>query len=144
MEHAQGFDVICFGWVILQSSAVITRFDLSRYSIRHCDDSGRTCIRLKPYNRRRTWWRHQMETFSALLAICAGWRGALMLSLICVWINGWANKREADDLRRYRAHYDVTAMTPRPDGWAMGCLCDNGEMSDRWLFLVELCVQGIK
>ena len=23
-------------------------------------------------NRRYTWWRHQMETFSALLAICAG------------------------------------------------------------------------
>ena len=36
------------------------------------------------------WWRHQMETFSALLAICAGnspvtgqWRGASMFSLIC-------------------------------------------------------------
>ena len=26
-----------------------------------------------------SWWRHQMETFSALLAFCAGnWRGALM------------------------------------------------------------------
>ena len=23
-------------------------------------------------NRQKTWWRHQMETFSALLAICAG------------------------------------------------------------------------
>ena len=31
-----------------------------------------------------TWWRHQMETFSALLALCVGqWRGALMFSLIC-------------------------------------------------------------
>ena len=42
------------------------------------------------------WWRHQMETFSALLALCAGnspvpvnsphkgqWCGALMFSLIC-------------------------------------------------------------
>ena len=38
------------------------------------------------------------------------WRGALMLSLICVWINGWVNNREAGDLRRYRAHYDVTVM----------------------------------
>ena len=63
---------------------------------------------------------HQMETFSALLAICAGihrspvqkgqWRGALMFSLICVWINGWVNNREAGDLRRYRAHYDLTVM----------------------------------
>ena len=38
------------------------------------------------------------------------WRGALMFSLICVWINGWVNNREAGDLRRYRAHYDVTLM----------------------------------
>ena len=38
------------------------------------------------------------------------WRGALMFSLICVWINGWVNNREAGDLRRYRAHYDVTVM----------------------------------
>ena len=39
------------------------------------------------------------------------WRGALMFSLICVWINGWVNNREAGDLRRYRAHYDVLVMT---------------------------------
>ena len=38
------------------------------------------------------------------------WCGALMFSLICVWINGWVNNREAGDLRRYRAHYDVTVM----------------------------------
>ena len=71
-----------------------------------------------------SWWRHQMGTFSALLAICAGnspvpgdsphkgqWRGALMFSLNCVWIHGWVNTREAGDLRRYRAHYDVTVMS---------------------------------
>ena len=52
-----------------------------------------------------TWWRHQMETFSALLAI---WRGALMSSLICTRTNGWVNNGEAGDLRRHRAHYDVT------------------------------------
>ena len=38
------------------------------------------------------------------------WRGALTFSLICVWINGWVNKREAGDLRRYPAHFDVTVM----------------------------------
>ena len=31
------------------------------------------------------------------------WRGALMFSLICVWMNNWVNNREAGDLRRYRA-----------------------------------------
>ena len=38
------------------------------------------------------------------------WRGALMFSLICVWINGSVNNREAGYLRRYRAHYDVIVM----------------------------------
>ena len=42
------------------------------------------------------------------------WRGALMISLICVCINGWVNNREAADLRCYRAHYDVSVMW---NGW---------------------------
>ena len=40
------------------------------------------------------------------------WRGALMFSLICVWING-VNNRQVGDLRRYRAHYNVTVMKGR-------------------------------
>ena len=49
------------------------------------------------------WWRHQVETFSALLALCAGnspvtphkgqWRG--IFSLICALTNGWANNGDA-------------------------------------------------
>ena len=38
------------------------------------------------------------------------WRGTLMFSLICAWIIGWINNREAGDLRRHRAHYDVIVM----------------------------------
>ena len=38
------------------------------------------------------------------------WHGALMFSLICVWINGWITNRGAGDLRRHRAHYDVIIM----------------------------------
>ena len=73
------------------------------------------------------WWRHEMETFSALLALCAGnspvpvnsphkgqWRGALVFSLICTRINGWVNNDEAGDLRRHRFHYDVTVMLYSP------------------------------
>ena len=83
---------------------------------------------------RMIWWCHQMESFSALLIFNAGgihrspvtsphrgrWHGALMFSLICAWINGWVNNREAGyswvnnreagDLRRHRAHYYVTVM----------------------------------
>ena len=38
------------------------------------------------------------------------WRGALMFSFICAWINDWVNNRKADDLSRYRAHYYVIVM----------------------------------
>ena len=38
------------------------------------------------------------------------WRGALMFSLIYVWINDWVNNREAGDLRRQHGHYDVNVM----------------------------------
>ena len=38
------------------------------------------------------------------------WHGALMVPLVCAWINGWANNLKAGDLRRHRAHYDVIAM----------------------------------
>ena len=71
----------------------------------------------------RSWWRHQMETFprswpfvwrihrSPVNSPHKGlWRGALLFSLICAWIDGWTNNRDAGDLRRHRAHYDVTVM----------------------------------
>ena len=35
---------------------------------------------------------------------------SLMFTLICARINGWVNNREAGDLRRYRAHYDVIVI----------------------------------
>ena len=38
------------------------------------------------------------------------WRGALMFSLICAWINDWANNRDAGDFRHHCAHYDFTVM----------------------------------
>ena len=41
------------------------------------------------------------------------WRVALMVSLICDWTNYWANNREADDLRRHCAHYDIPVMQQR-------------------------------
>ena len=69
------------------------------------------------YKPKMSWLRHHMQTFSALLAICAGnspvngeFPATLMFSLICAWINGWINNGEAGDLRRHLAHYDVTVM----------------------------------
>ena len=70
------------------------------------------------------WWRHQMEPFPRNWPFVRGihrslanspnkgqWRGALMFSLICAWINGSVNNGEGGDLRRHRAHYDVIVMS---------------------------------
>ena len=70
-----------------------------------------------------TWWRHQMETFSALLAIYVRnspvtgefpaqrpVTRSFVFSLIYTWMNGWVNNRQAGDLRRHHTHYDVTVM----------------------------------
>ena len=67
-----------------------------------------------------------METFSALLAICAGNSPVpdefpaqrpvtrsfdVFFDLHPNKRLGWVNNGEAGDLRRHRAHYDVTVMT---------------------------------
>ena len=67
-----------------------------------------------------TWWRHQMETFSALLATCAGnspvtgefpSQGPETRSFAVFFdLHGWVNQREAGNLRRHRTHYAVTVM----------------------------------
>ena len=70
------------------------------------------------------WWRHEMETFSALLAIFVGnspvtgeftAQRPVTVSFDVLFdlrsINSWINNREAGDLRRHRPHYDVAVMT---------------------------------
>ena len=63
------------------------------------------------------------ETFSALLALCAGnspvtgefpWQWSVKWSWCFLWsahwINDWVDNREAGDLRRHQAHYDIIVM----------------------------------
>ena len=78
--------------------------------------------RKPPWN--LTWWRHQAETFSALLALCAG--NSLVTGeflsqrpvtrsfdvfFAYAWRKGWVNNRDAGDLRRNRAHHGVMVIT---------------------------------
>ena len=63
-----------------------------------------------------------METFPALLALCAGnspvageFPSQRSVTRSCFlwsapWINGWVKNREAGHLRRHRTHYDVIVM----------------------------------
>ena len=74
-----------------------------------------------------TWWRYQMETFSALLAIYVGnspvtgefpaqrpvtrsFEVFVDLRLNKRSWGWWVNNREAGDFGRHRAHYDVIVM----------------------------------
>ena len=81
-----------------------------------------------------------METFSALLSLCAEnspitdefptqrqVTRSFDIFLIGVWINDGVNNREVGNLRRHRAHYDVIVMNvPHSNGkgrtWIL--LCD--------------------
>ena len=73
--------------------------------------------------RRNPWWRHQMEIFVALLALCEGnppvtggflSRRPVTQSFDVFFDlrlkNGWANNRDAGEFRRHRAHYGVTEL----------------------------------
>ena len=55
---------------------------------------------------RISWWRHQVETFSALLALlCGEFTGHRWIPFTKAM-----NNRDAGDLGRYRAYYDVTVI----------------------------------
>ena len=60
-------------------------------------------------------WKHFPRSWSLVRGIHRSpvnsphkgqWRGALMFSMICPWINGWISDSEAG----HRAHYDATVM----------------------------------
>ena len=113
------FDMWYYYHSLCPSESVFVHHFLERIPLSSCatPESGRN--KYPPYILVLTWWRHQMETFSALLALC-GWiyqspvdspppppppkasDGILMFSFIYAWRNGWANTRDAGDLRRHR------------------------------------------
>ena len=64
-------------------------------------------------------WKHFLRYWPSVWAIHRSsvrshhkgqWRGSLMFSLICAWVNGWVNSHEAGDLRWHRTYYDVIVM----------------------------------
>ena len=63
-----------------------------------------------------TWWRHQIKTFSVLLAFCEGNPSVTggfpqhHTTHKGQWTNDWANYRDAGVLIRHRAHYIVFVM----------------------------------
>ena len=92
-----------------------------------------SCLGVKPHPSMDTWlhddvinWKHFPRYWPFGRGIHRSpvnslhksqWRGALMVSLTWAWINGWVNNREAGDLRRHQAHYDVIVMKRCAKGW---------------------------
>ena len=87
----------------------------------HCPDSLKQCIDMHPgiHHDDVIKWKPFPRYWPFVQGIHRSpvnsphngqWRRALIFSLICVWLNGWVNNREAGDLRRHRAHYDVIVM----------------------------------
>ena len=91
-----------------------------------CEDPRLTAStgELKFYMSQKSRRRHQMETFSASLALCEGnppvtggfpsqrpvvWSFDVFFDFFA-WTNRWAHNQDAGDLRRHRAHYDSTVM----------------------------------
>ena len=96
-----------------------------------CVNTGNVCgetitLVSKPHRGWTTkWWRHQMETFSALLAICAGNSPVtgefptqrpvtrsfdVFFDLRLYKRLSRLNTRKAGDVRRHRIHYDVSVI----------------------------------
>ena len=101
-----------------------------------------------------TWWRHQIEILPALLVLGAGnspvnsphkgqRRGALVISLIGVWINDWVNNRQADDLRCHRLWHHCNEIASLVEHSAIPVKIHkdtvlNLDMFDSWLYKSEL------
>ena len=91
-------------------------------SCRWCNTSWHSCdviVMILLFHDNVIKWKHSPSNWSFVRGIHrppvnsshkAQWRAALVFSLIWVWINDRVNNREAGDLRRYRAHYDVSVM----------------------------------
>ena len=66
------------------------------------------------------------------------WRGTLMFSLICAWINDWLNNQNASYLRRHRTHYNITvtgwSWCPQDWGfaWPLGMLTSCFLKTNEW------------
>ena len=93
---------------------------------RQCNGFGKSNDSIQKAICKKSRWRHQMETFSALLAFCAGnspvtdefytqrpVTRSFDVFFDRTWTNNWANNGDAGDLRRHRTHYDGSVMVSK-------------------------------
>ena len=91
---------------------------------------GRPCILFLSTNPSETMTPSSKGNLFRVTGLCAGNSPVTQrpvtrsfdVSLICAWINEWVNNREAGDLRRHCAHFDVTAMFYTCHGSHIKCI----------------------
>ena len=103
-------------YILRYDKIMITAFEGRDGSFWKCLDCA-SCIkysRKSPGKVLMAWWCHQMETFPWPFVrgiyrspVNSPYTWSFDVSLVCAWTNGWPNNRDAGDLRRHRAHYDV-------------------------------------
>ena len=107
------YRIILLNWLVLQNTILMLKIQL--WNMLFVTDIVRV-IQI-------TWWLIKWRHFPRYWPFVrrnhrspgnsphkGRWRGVLMFSLICAWINRWVNNGEAGDLRHHRAHYDVIVM----------------------------------
>ena len=62
------------------------------------------------------------------------WYAASMFSWVCAWTNGWLINRDAGDLNRHHAHYDVTII----QWWCMSIGTTNNKITTLWTIFIIL------
>ena len=123
-------------WTVLTQIYHLTSIGIAIIKIKQAQDHLILMMEIPIYPNRWPWywngaevpnwqhddvirWKHFPRNWPFVNSPHKGqWRGALMFSLICVWINGWVNNHEAVDLRCHPGHYDVIVMKkplPKPD-----------------------------
>ena len=99
------------------------------YTLRQCNTHAfilaTWCGNDQELNKNKTiYLRHSYHTnmnkYNLMCSLSYGqWRASLVFSLICAWINGWVNNREAGDLRRHHPHngfrHFLDSMHPDPN-----------------------------
>ena len=123
LKHLKGPILRMFKSMTIKRFATVSCFVMTPWC--HCDSTSGT--RDARHGQGDAWtinhddvikWKHFPHYWPFVNSLFNGnsphkgqWRGALMFSLICVWIIGCVNNREAGDLRRYRVNCDVMVMS---------------------------------
>ena len=112
--------------VLWRHNASLDQNELMQYTQRDCTLFELGCVLLSFVA--TTWWRNQMETFPALLALCdgnplatGGFPSQRSVTLTYWYFlfdlrlkNGWRNNRCTRDLRCHHAHLNVIVMMYQP------------------------------